>query len=101
MFAAIVHLVPWLIGIGGLAGLFGEPETTAALITIGVIVLTRLFLYSVLGFDLVAAALLHPLEIVITLYIFARSTLVVGILRNVTWRGRGYPSRITTFGEFD
>jgi chlorobactene glucosyltransferase len=99
--AAVVHLVPWIVGIGGLFGGFDGRETAFALGTLGLIVLTRVFLYATLGFSLLAAVLLHPLEILITLYIFARSTLVVGILRSVTWRGRGYPARITTFGEVD
>jgi chlorobactene glucosyltransferase len=97
--ASIVHLIPWVVAIGGVAGLFGESETAIAFATLGMIVATRLFLYRSLGFSLAAALLVHPLEIALTLYIFGRSTFVVGILGNPTWRGRGYPARVTTFGE--
>jgi len=100
-FAIVIHLVPWVVAILGLTGRVGGLEAAAALATVGVMILTRLFLYATLGFSLFAAVVLHPLEILITLAIFVRSTFVVGIFRTVQWRGRGYPDRITTFGEVD
>lgn len=96
---ATVHLVPWIVSIGGLFGAFGASEVIASATTLAVIFLTRLVLYASLGFSLAAALLVHPLEIVLSLFVFARSTFVVGVRRSVTWRGRGYPERITTFGE--
>lgn len=100
-FASVVHLVPWVLAACGALGWIGGRESAIALATLGTILLTRSLLYSVLGFSQVAALLFHPLEIVLSLYVFARSTIVVGILRSVSWRGRGYPERITTFGEVE
>ncbi len=97
---ATVHLAPWVVAIGGLAGVFERGALVAALATLGTIMASRLALYRTFGFSLLAAALLQPLEIGLFLFIFARSTLVVGILGRATWRGREYPARVTTFGEW-
>lgn len=97
---SVVNLAPWIVAIGGAAGAFGQKETGIALATLGTIVAIRLVLYRALGFSLLAAIVLHPLETTLALFIFLRSTWVVEIRRNPTWRGRGYPERITTFGEW-
>jgi len=101
LFASVVHLLPWAVAVAGIVGVIGNPETAVAVITLGMVVLTRVFLYSALGFSVVSAALLHPLEALVVLFVFIRSTILVGVRRNIRWRGRRYPDRITTFGEVD
>jgi hypothetical protein len=62
--------------------------------------LTRHALFGLLGFSRLAALFTQPLEVVVWLWIFLRSTWRTGVLGRLHWRGRDYPASVTAFGDF-
>ena len=87
--AAIVHLLPYGMAVMG---------NRVALLTVGVIALTRVILYRAIGYRLDNALFAHPLMIAVWLAILLRSIWRTGIRRRVHWRGRTYDAAGTRFG---
>ena len=96
---ATVHVTPWMAAIAGGLGVLSHEVAVAGLTTLGVMFSIRLILYRVFGYPVLAALFLHPVEVALFFYVFARSTVQVGILGTVRWRGRPYPARVTSCGE--
>ncbi len=69
-----------------------------ALISVGLITLTRIILFSALRYPLWSALLLHPLQILLWTFIMVRSMWITGVRRRLTWRGRSYDAAQTRFG---
>ena len=87
--AVVFHLLPYALA------LTGDP---IALATVALITLTRLILFSALGYRLDNAALGHPLMIGTWCVILLRSMWLTGIRRQLHWRGRTYDASRTRFG---
>ena len=87
--AVVFHLVPYALAVTG---------NVLALITIGVIALTRLILFRAIGYRLDNALLGHPLMIATWLWILLRSIWFTGIRKQLHWRGRTYDAGGTRFG---
>jgi chlorobactene glucosyltransferase len=98
----VMHVVPYLWAIGAAADLLrGVPAPTVGMIgllTIVVIALARLIVFVPLRYGIVNAILAHPLMSAVWIYIGLRSIWLVGIRRQVGWRGRVYDARIKRFG---
>jgi len=73
----------------------GEPFSVA---TVAVITVTRVILFAALGYSVLAAIFLHPLMMLVWLWIMLRSMWITGVRRRVPWRGRVYDARQTRFG---
>lgn len=87
--AIVFHILPYAVALTG---------NVLALITIAVITLTRLILYTALGYRLDNALLGHPLMIGTWCWILLRSIWFTGIRRQLLWRGRTYDAARTKFG---
>ena len=86
---AFLHLLPFALA------LTGDPRT---LLTIALIALTRVILFSSFNYRLDNALLAHPLMIAIWTWILIRSIWLTGIRRRLHWRGRTYDAGGTKFG---
>jgi glycosyltransferase involved in cell wall biosynthesis len=86
---AFLHLLPFALA------LTGEPR---ALLTIGLIALTRVILFTSFGYRLDNALFAHPLMIGVWSWILIRSIWLTGIRRRLHWRGRTYDAGDTKFG---
>lgn len=87
--SAAGNLLPYALA------LTGEPFSIA---TVGLITLTRIVLFAALGYPLLSAIFLHPLMILVWLWIMLRSMWITGVRRRLPWRGRVYDARATRFG---
>jgi glycosyltransferase involved in cell wall biosynthesis len=87
--ATIAHLLPYAVALTG---------NRLALLTVGVIALTRAILFRAVGYRLDNALFAHPLMIVIWFAILLRSVWLTGIRRRLHWRGRTYDAGRTKFG---
>lgn len=87
--AVVFHLLPYAMALTG---------SIPALITIGVIGLTRAILFRAIGYRLGNALFAHPLMIATWCWILVRSVWLTGIRRRVHWRGRTYDAGGTRFG---
>lgn len=87
--AIAFHILPYALALTG---------NVLALITIAVIALTRLILYTTLGYRIDNALLGHPLMIGTWCWILLRSIWFTGIRRQLLWRGRTYDAARTKFG---
>ena len=85
----VFHLLPFFLA------LTGDPIAFAV---VALIIVTRLVFFASLGYPLWSALLLHPLTTVVWVWILLRSVWIVGIRRNLTWRGRVYDPAQTRFG---
>jgi glycosyltransferase involved in cell wall biosynthesis len=85
----LLHVVPYALACTG---------DRIALLTIGVITLTRVVLYLPLRYRLDNALFAHPLMVTVWAVIMLRSTWFTGIRRQLLWRGRTYDARKTRFG---
>jgi glycosyltransferase involved in cell wall biosynthesis len=85
----VFHLLPFALALVG---------DRLALITVGLITLTRLLLFRTLRYGVVNALLGHPLMIAGWGYIMLRSVWFTGIRRQLHWRGRTYDAGKTRFG---
>ena len=85
----IVHLLPFALA------LTGDPLSIA---TVALIILCRVILFGAVGYPLWNAVLLHPLMVVLSIYILLRSVWFVGIRGELRWRGRVYDAARTRFG---
>jgi len=88
LLALVFHLLPFALALTG---------DTLALVTIALIALTRLVLFSALRYRLDNALLGHPLMIGTWCWILVRSVWTTGIRRQLHWRGRVYDARGTRF----
>jgi len=86
---AVFHVLPFVLALTG---------DLLALATVGVIILSRVILFSVLGYRLDNAILGHPLMLLAWLWILVRSIWYTGIRRRLHWRGRTYDAEKTRFG---
>lgn len=87
--AIVFHLLPYALALTG---------NTLALITAGVIALTRLLVFRAVGERIDNALLGHPLMIGTWLWILLRSMWITGVRRQLHWRGRTYDAGGTKFG---
>lgn len=87
--SAVGNLLPYALAITG------EPFSVASVV---LITLIRVILFAALGYSLLAAIFLHPLMMVVWLWIMLRSMWITGVRRRVLWRGRVYDARETRFG---
>jgi chlorobactene glucosyltransferase len=85
----LFHAVPVVLAVMG---------NRIAIVTVGLILLTRVVLFTALRYPLWSAILLHPFQVVIWVWIMLRSTWVVGIRGELNWRGRKYDPARTRFG---
>ena len=85
----LFHVLPYLLAAVG---------NRTALVTIAVISVTRLLLFSVFRYGIANALFLHPVMTLAWAYIFLRSAWITGVRRQLTWRGRHYDARETRFG---
>ncbi len=85
----VLHVYPYL------AALTGD---LAAIATVIVISLTRVVLFTSLGYRLDNAIFGNPLMVLLWMWILIRSTWVTGIRRQLHWRGRMYDAGRTRFG---
>jgi chlorobactene glucosyltransferase len=86
---AIFHLLPYVLAFTGDAFALG---------TVGIITLTRVILFSALGYRLDNAIFGHPLMIGFWGAIMIRSMWKTGVRRELEWRGRTYDAKETRFG---
>jgi chlorobactene glucosyltransferase len=89
VFGTLVNLLPFALAATG------DPISIASVLAI---TLTRVILFSALGYRLDSALFAHPLMILAWLAILIRSTWYTGIRRQMEWRGRTYDARRTKFG---
>lgn len=87
--AFFFHLLPYGLAATG---------NVLALVTVGVISLTRLILFASLGYRLDNALLAQPLMTAAWCWILLRSMWFTGIRRQLHWRGRTYDAGRTKFG---
>ncbi len=85
----VFHLVPFALALTG---------NLLAIVTVAIIALTRVILFSAIGYRIDNAILGHPLMIGAWLWILLRSVWFTGIRRQLHWRGRTYDAGRTKFG---
>ena len=89
LLGVVFHLLPYALAI------LGDP---ISLISVCLISLTRVVLFSSLRYRLDSALLGHPLMMVVWAYIMLRSLWLTGVRREIEWRGRTYDASRTKFG---
>jgi chlorobactene glucosyltransferase len=89
LFSLIVHVLPYALALTG---------DVRAIATVAAITLTRVILFSALGYRLDNAILGNVPMILLWCGIFLRSAWVTGIRRRLHWRGRRYDASRTRFG---
>jgi chlorobactene glucosyltransferase len=98
----VMHLLPYVWAIGATVDLLrGVPKAAVGMIgllTIAVIALARLIVFVPLRYGIFNAIFAHPLMSAVWIYIGLRSIWLVGVRRQVGWRGRVYDARIKRFG---
>jgi hypothetical protein len=103
LLAFVSQILPYLISLSGVVRWFASgvvtPVEAISLLTVGVITISRLILFGTLGYSLLHAIFSLPLSMSVWLVIVLRSTWLSGIRRELSWRGRTYRARPTTFGE--
>jgi len=87
--AIVFHLMPYALALTG---------NVPAILTVGVIALTRLILFATLGYRIDNALFGHPLMMGTWCWILLRSIWFTGIRRRLLWRGRTYDAGRTRFG---
>ncbi len=85
----VFHVLPYLLAP------LGDPF---AIVTVVLITVTRLVLFASLRYSLLSAIFLHPVMLVVWIYINLRSMWYTGVLRRLSWRGRTYDARESRFG---
>jgi chlorobactene glucosyltransferase len=81
LLGVIVHVLPY-----GWA-LTGDP---LAIATVVVITMTRIALFTSLGYPLLDALWMHPLTILFWTWLSLRSMWITGVRKRLTWRGREF-----------
>lgn len=85
----VFNIIPYLLAATG---------NVLAIITVGLITVTRVILFRSLRYPLIYAVFAHPLMIAFWGWISLRSAWIVGVRRKLTWRGRSYDPAQTRFG---
>jgi chlorobactene glucosyltransferase len=85
----IVHLLPYGLAVAG---------DVIAIVTIGLIVLSRVILFAALRYRLDNAVFGHIPMLLIWFWILLRSVWLTGVRRRLLWRGRTYDADKTRFG---
>lgn len=85
----VFHLVPYVLMFTG---------DVRSLVTVGLITLTRLILFTSLRYPILSALFAHPLMFLFWMWVTARSAWLTGIRRQLQWRGRTYDASRTRFG---
>jgi hypothetical protein len=89
MIFVLFHLLPYPMAVAG---------NQLALAVVALILLTRLIFFIAIGYPVWNALLLHPLTTIGWIWITIRSTWVVGVRGQLSWRGRTYDPARTRFG---
>lgn len=87
--SAVGNLLPFVTALRGDA--FG-------IASVALIVATRVVLFKAIRYPIWNAILLHPLMVIIWIYIFLRSMWYTGVRRQLLWRGRTFDARAARFG---
>lgn len=87
--AIVFHILPYALALTGDA---------VALVTIGLIAVTRVIVFVPLRYRIDNAILGHPLMTAVWCWILLRSVWFTGIRRQLHWRGRTYDAGRTRFG---
>jgi chlorobactene glucosyltransferase len=87
--AIVFHLLPFALALTG---------NRIAIVAVAIIILTRVILFSAIGYRLDNALLGHPLMIGAWCWILLRSVWITGIRKQLHWRGRTYDAGNTKFG---
>ena len=87
--AIIFHFLPFGLALTG---------DRVAIVTVAIIILTRVILFAAIGYRLDNAVLGHPLMIGVWCWILLRSVWFTGIRKQLHWRGRTYDAGNTKFG---
>ena len=102
VFTAIVNIAPYVLFVTAIVHAIAavplSPAEWLGCATVVVITIARVILFRALRYRLDNALLLHPLTVLFSLYIYARSAWVTGVRRKVQWRGRTYDAADTRFG---
>ena len=85
----VFHIFPYLLAATG---------NVLAVVTVGVITVTRVILFRSLRYPLIYAVFAHPLMVAFWGWISLRSAWIVGVRRKLAWRGRLYDPAQTRFG---
>jgi len=85
----LFHIVPYVLAATG---------DIVSIVTVGVITTTRVILFQNLRYPLGYALLAHPLMVAFWGWISLRSAWIVGIRKELAWRGRSYDPAQTRFG---
>jgi chlorobactene glucosyltransferase len=103
LLAFVTQILPYLLALSGAARWLASgvvtPVEAVSILTVGLISVTRLILFGSLGYSLLHALFSLPLSMTVWLGIVLRSTWLNGIRRELSWRGRTYHMRPTTFGD--
>jgi chlorobactene glucosyltransferase len=89
LLALVTHALPYALAVTG---------SLLGLVTVALIVLSRVVLYTALGYRLDNALFGHIPMMLIWCWILIRSMWVTGVRRQLTWRGRTYDAKKTKFG---
>ena len=87
--AIVFHLLPFVLALTG---------NLIVLAAVAILILTRVVLFTVIGYRLDSALLGHPLMIAAWCWILVRSVWFTGIRKQLHWRGRTYDAGRTRFG---
>jgi predicted membrane-bound spermidine synthase len=85
----VFHFCPFVLALTG---------NRLAIVAVAMILTTRLIFFGALRYPLWSALLMHPLLVLIWTWILLRSIWIVGIRRQLSWRGRVYDPEQTRFG---
>lgn len=86
---AFFHILPYVLAIAG------DP---IAIVTVAILTLARVILFTALHYRLDNAVFGHPLMMTLWAGIMLRSVWLTGIRRRLNWRGRTYDAAGTRFG---
>jgi glycosyltransferase involved in cell wall biosynthesis len=101
-FIIAANLLPYALFVSAIVhGVRGIPISTAAWLgcaAVATITIARMILFAALGYRIDNAIFLHPVMILLGLYVYVRSAWRTGVRRQVSWRGRTYDAADTRFG---
>lgn len=83
------HVMPYMLAATG---------SVLSLVTVGIITVTRLFLFGSLRYRLDYAVWAHPFMVLFWTWISLRSMWITGVRKQLAWRGRAYDADGTRFG---
>jgi chlorobactene glucosyltransferase len=96
----VAHVLPYLITIAAFVRLLEGGTVTITewlcMAIVALITASRLVLFTVLRYSVWSALFLHPVMMLLWIWIFLRSMWITGIRNQVHWRGRKYERHTTT-----